>query len=127
MRHLIAAALTLFALPATAEPVELACNGTLHRRGDVPGESPMNGMHILVGENTVVVSGGNHIEPTTYSVDSEASDAASLFFSSGRWEGSLNRYSGELLLWPVRQPEVTKSAQFKGWLAATCGKADPLF
>ena len=126
MKPLLLAAtlLAVTALPAAAEPVELVCNGWLHQSGEFSTPSAMNGMHLLVGAKTVVVSGGNHIKSTTYAIDKEASDAATLYFSSGRWTGSLNRYSGELTLLPERAPDGTQS---KGHLMATCGKADPLF
>ncbi len=125
MKRLIAAiCLSTLALPAMAEPVELVCNGTLERYGELSPPSEIKGMHLLVGPRTVVVSGGNHLEPTTYTIDRQESDAASLVFNSGRWFGVLNRYSGELTLMPEYKTDVT---EFRGHLDATCGKADPLF
>lgn len=123
-RILAASTLAMLASPAAADPVELVCNGELTKYDDNHFHSPINGMHILVGNGTLMISGGNHGEPTTYAIDSEASNAADLFFSSGRWGGRLNRYSGELMLWP--EPDTT-AATFNGHLSARCGKADPLF
>jgi hypothetical protein len=121
---LAAAFLAVTALPASAETVELVCNGWLHQSGEFSTPSAMNGMHLLVGAKTVVVSGGNHAYPTTYAINKEESDAANLVFSSGRWFGRLNRYSGEL--WLMREPQAD-GKHFKGRLEAKCGKADPLF
>lgn len=121
---LLATALALTATPAMAEGVELMCNGTIVRDEKLGLHSAMEGMHILVGKDTVVISGGNHLKPVTYAIDREESDAANLIFSSGRWFGILNRYSGELALMPEHEPDGT---QFKGYVSATCAKADPLF
>jgi hypothetical protein len=116
-------ALTALALPAAAKPVELACNGTLTQTKVHEGGMPLDVMHVLVGEDTVVVSGGNHLAPSTYTIDLAESDAANLVFGDGDWVGILNRFSGKLTMW--REPE--HSVGFKGWLRATCKKADPLF
>ena len=114
----------ILALPATATPVELVCNGTLTRSDEIGLGTPINGMHLLVGNKTVVVSGGNHLDPVTYTVDAAESDAASLVFSSGRWFGILNRYSGELSMLP--EPD-TNRRRGQTMLEAKCGKAEPLF
>jgi hypothetical protein len=124
MKHLIAASvLTILALPAAAAPVELVCNGTLHWYGDSHGSSLVNGIHILVGDDAVQVS-GTTLYAATYRITRENSDAAVIRFSFGLWAGSINRYSGELTL---NKWSDTAEMKVDHSINATCGKADPLF
>lgn len=121
---LLAAALTaVIALPAGAEPVELVCNGKIHWYGENRGSNAVNGIHILVRDNTVEVS-GTATFAATYPIDRDDSDAARLVFRLDLWGGALNRYSGEL---SMNKWTNEDQSSFDYWLIATCGKADPLF
>jgi hypothetical protein len=119
---LLAAALTaVTTLHAAAAPVELVCNGELHMNAEKP--IPINGIHIMIGDDTVQVSGFNWYA-ATYRIDREKSDAASVSFTSGLWGGSINRYSGELGL--TKWADETKK-KLEHFIKAGCNKADPLF
>jgi hypothetical protein len=121
---LFAAALAaVTALPANAEPVELVCNGTQYWTGEDHGSMQINGIHILVGDQTVEVS-GTRIFAAIYPIDRDDSDAARVVFTLGLWGGSINRYSGELAL-SKHTDDTQKTVEHL--INAKCGKADPLF
>lgn len=123
-KHLIAAAaLTIFALPAAAAPVELVCKGTLHWYGENYHSQPVDGVHIRIGDSTVQVS-GTLLYSAAYALDRGNSDAALVMFDYGLWGGSINRYSGELGLYKFKDTDRRKMEHS---INATCGKADPLF
>lgn len=121
-RLIIAAALALSASPAVAEPVELVCEGTLHGISEKP--VPVDGIHILITEDRVVVSGSPYYSGS-YIIDVSKSDAAQVNFDHGEyWGGFINRYSGSLVLQKSSDAEKEKIDHV---INANCGKADPLF
>lgn len=124
MKRLIAAAtLVMLPLSAAAAPAELVCEGTLYWYGEKSGSMPISGIHILVADETVQVS-GTALYSATYPIDREKSDAARVVFDLGLHTGDINRYNGKLGL--VNWTDDTKT-NFNNIISATCGKADPLF
>jgi len=122
-RLIIAAALALCASPAWAEPVDLVCSGEFSWFGESYGSAPVSGIHVVVTADQVEVSGFRYYSGS-YAIDPSKGDEASIFFISGLWMGSINRYSGELI---VNKCKETGCASMDHAVNATCGKADPLF
>jgi len=121
---LLAAVFTaLTALPAAAEPVELVCNGSMFIYGENYQSQPVEGIHILIGDSTVQVS-GNRFYSGTYSINRSSGDAALVMFDLGLWGGDVNRYSGNLGLMKWKDDDRKKVEHS---VSAKCGKAYPLF
>lgn len=122
---IIAAALTLSATPAWAEPVELECEGNLHTFKEDVSPYPVSGIRLLIDEdhNRVDVSGLS-LYSALYAIDPGKGDAAIIVFDYGLWKGSINRYNGALAL---SKCTTSECARYDHVVNATCGKADPLF
>jgi hypothetical protein len=125
-RLIIAAALALSASPALAEQVDLECEGNLYVSDSQPENWRVSGIRVIIMEDddTVVVAG---LPPfsATYTIDPSKGDAARIeFFFSDLWQGSINRYNGELQLLKCAKADCKS---FDNVVQATCGKAGPLF
>lgn len=124
MKRLIAAlAMATLALPGVAAPAELVCEGTHYWYGEKSGKMPIDGIYVLVTDETVQVS-GTALYSATYRIDREKSDAARVVFDLGLWAGDIKLYNGKfgLLNWT----DDTK-AHLINMISAKCSKADPLF
>ena len=120
---ILAAAFALTAAPVMAEPVDLVCSGTFDWYGQDYGSAPLSGVHVVVHEQVVEVSGFKAYTGL-YSIDRTKGDDAVIVFNSGLWNGSINRFDGQLTLYKCSDMQC---GRWQHSASATCTKAEPLF